>query len=43
MWHIHNSASSGGEVGDVWGRCLVDLGTRIVSGCLIMLIRGSVY
>lgn len=22
MWHVHNSASSGGEDGGVWGWCL---------------------
>ena len=28
MWHVHNSASSGGEVGGVWGWCLGGRGDR---------------
>lgn len=41
MWHVHNSASSGGEDGDVWGWCLWGLEARKVGGWLAVLFRGG--
>lgn len=40
MWHVHNSASSGGEVGGVWGWCLGAWGTGKVAGLLVVVLRG---